>query len=510
MNTLFFPFSICARARLCEAVPFPRSIAESSSRHSFLCLILASIVFSIACGGGQSPIIIQNGPTVQPVVTTGDQTKLLQAQPTLEFSSGGQSSSLVITVDDTTTYQPIDGVGASLTDSSAWVIWNKLDAAQQTALMQSLFSPTSGIGISFLRQPMGASDFSASGNYSYDDVPAGQTDPNLANFTISHDSAYMVPLLQQAIAVNPAIKVVGVPWSPPAWMKTTGTMNGGNMITSYFPSLAQYFVMYVQAYQQQGIPIYALAVQNEPLNSNSNYPTEYLAASDESDFIANDLGPALASAGLGSVKLFGYDHNWDNPSYAELVLASPAANFVAGSAFHCYAGDVSAQAQVKAAYPAKDIWFTECSGTVGSSFAGDLVWNSEHLLIGATRNWARSISLWNVALDQNSGPTNGGCLHCRGVVTINDSTTPATIANNVEYYVLGHLGKFVVSGAKRIASNTFASGSIEDVAFQNPDGSIALFVLNSGSGSAEFTVSWKGRTFNYTLPGQAVATFTWK
>ena len=480
------------------------------SRPFFGCLIFAAVIWGVACNGGQSPPPISNGPIVQPVVTTGDQAKLLQSQPTVQFSSGGQTASLVITVDQTTTYQTIDGFGASLTDSAAWVIWNKLNSSQQAALMQSLFSPTSGIGISFLRQPMGASDFSANGNYSYDDVPAGQTDPNLSNFTISHDNAYLVPLLKQAIAVNPAVKVMGVPWSPPAWMKTTGTMNGGNMITSYFPNLAQYFVKYVQEYQQQGVPMYALAVQNEPLYSNSNYPTESLAASDESDFIANHLGPAMATAGLGGVKLLAYDHNWDNPGYPETVLASSAASYVAGTAFHCYAGDVGAQSRVKTAYPSKDIWFTECSGTVGSSFAGDLVWNAENLLIGATRNWASSVSLWNIALDQNSGPTNGGCLQCRGVVTIDDSTTPATITNNVEYYVLGHLGKFVVPGAKRIASNTFAAGSIEDVAFQNPDASIALLVLNSGSSAKQFTVSWKGQTFNYTLPGQAVATFTWK
>jgi glucosylceramidase len=477
---------------------------------AILCLTLAVLGFELACGGGQEPPPVQNGPTVQPVVTTGDQTKLLQPQSTVRFSSGGQATSLVINVDESTTYQTIDGFGASLTDSSAWLIWNKLDSSQQAALMQSLFSRTSGIGISFLRQPMGASDFSSIGNYSYDDMPAGQTDPNLVNFSVAHDTTYIIPLLQQSMAVNPAIKVIGVPWSPPAWMKTTGTMNGGNMITLYFPSLAQYFVQYVQAYQLQGIPIYALAVQNEPLYSTTGYPTEYLPASDEADFIANHLGPALAGAGLGSVKVLAYDHNWDNPGYPESVLASPAANYVAGTAFHCYAGDVSAQSQVKAAYPSKDVWFTECSGTVGSNFAGDLVWNAENLLIGATRNWARSVSLWNIALDQNSGPTNGGCLECRGVVTIDHSTTPATITNNVEYYVLGHLGKFVVPGAKRIASNTFASGSIEDVAFQNPDGSIALLVLNSGSASSQFTVSWQGQTFNYTLPGQALATFVWK
>lgn len=482
----------------------------SFCRVLILCLVLLALGLNLGCGGGQTPPPIQNGSTVQPVVTTGDESKLLQAQPTVQFSSGGTATSFAITVDDTTTYQQMDGFGASLTDSSAWLIWNKLDSSQQASLTQSLFSPSSGIGISFLRQPMGASDFSSMGNYSYDDMPLGQTDLSLANFSIAHDTAYIIPLLKQAIAVNPSIQVMGVPWSPPAWMKTSGTMNGGNMDTSYFPSLAQYFVDYLQAYQQQGVSIYALAVQNEPLNSNSNYPTEYLSASDEADFIANNLGPALAAGGFGSVKLLAYDHNWDNTSYAGAVLSSPAANYVAGTAFHCYAGDVSAQSQVKTAYPTKDIWFTECSGTAGSNFAGDLAWNAEHVLIGATRNWARSVSLWNIALDQNSGPTNGGCMSCRGVVTIDDSTTPATITNNVEYYVLGHLGRFVVPGAHRIASNTFGAGSIEDVAFQNPDGSIALLVLNASSASSQFSVRWRGDTFNYTLPAGGVATFTWK
>ncbi|MCU1269901.1 MAG: Glucan endo,6-beta-glucosidase [Acidobacteriaceae bacterium] len=435
---------------------------------------------------------------------------LLQAQPSVAFVKGGSSSGPVVTVDPTTQYQQMDGFGGSLTDSSAWLIWNKLSTSQQATLMQQLFSPSSGIGISFLRQPMGATDFSASGNYSYDDMPSGQTDPTLTNFSVTHDTAYIIPLLKQALSINPNIKVVALPWSPPAWMKSTGTMNGGNMNTAYFPSLAQYFVDFVQAYGQQGIPIYAVSVQNEPLYSTTGYPSEYLAASDESTFIANNLGPALSTAGLGNVKIFGYDHNWDNPAYPESVLGSSAAQYLAGSSFHCYAGDPSAQSTVKAAFPAKDIWFTECSGITSSTFAGDLVWNAEHLLIGATRNWARSVSLWNLALDQNSGPRNGTCANCRGVVTIDDSVSPASVTFNVEYYILGHLGKFVLPGAHRIDSNTFGAGSIEDVAFQNPDGSIVLLVLNSASGAETFTVSFKGQSFNYTLPIGALATFNWK
>ena len=476
-----------------------------------LVLVCTACVFLSGCPGStETTQKMSGGPSVQVVETTGDRTMLLQAQPNVSFATDGSFSGLVITVDSTTQYQQMDGVGGSLTDSSAWLIWNKFSASQQTALMQQLFSPSAGIGISFLRQPMGASDFSASGNYSYDDMPPGQTDVNLANFSVSHDTAYIIPLVKQALSINANMKVVALPWSPPAWMKTTGTMNGGNMNTDYFPSLAQYFVDFTQAYQQQGIPIYALSVQNEPLYSTTGYPSEYLAANDESTFIASDLGPALNTAGLGSVKIFGYEHNWDNTDYPESVLGSSAAQYLVGTSFHCYAGDPSAQSTVRTAFPTKDIWFTECSGITSSSFPGDLVWNAEHLLIGATRNWARSVSLWNLALDQNSGPKNGTCSNCRGVVTIDDSVSPATVTPNVEYYVLGHLGKFVVPGAHRIDSNTFGAGSIEDVAFQNPDGSIVLLVLNSASSAGAFAVSFKGQSFNYNLPAGAVATFSWK
>ena len=476
-----------------------------------LLFICTPVLVMTGCPGSSAPTQTSTpGPSVQIVETTGDQTMLLQSQPSVMFATGGGSSGLVVTVDSTIQYQQMDGVGGSLTDSSAWLIWNKLSTSQQTTLMQQFFSPSSGIGMSFLRQPMGASDFSASGNYSYDDMPLGHTDPDLANFSVAHDAAYIIPLIKQAIAINPKTKVVALPWSPPAWMKTTGTMSGGGMNTAYFPSLAQYFVDFIQAYQQQGVPIYALSVQNEPLYSTTGYPSESLAASDESTFIASNLGPALSTAGLGSVKIFAYEHNWDNTTYAETVLGSSATQYVAGSSFHCYAGDPSAQSTVETAFPAKDIWFTECSGITSSTFAGDLVWNAEHLLIGATRNWARSVSLWNLALDQNSGPKNGTCANCRGVVTIDDSVSPASVTFNVEYYILGHMGKAVMPGAHRIDSNTFGAGSIEDVAFQNPDGSIALLVLNSASTAGTFAVRFDGQSFDYTLPAGAVATFSWK
>jgi len=364
--------------------------------------------------------------------------------------------------------------------------------------------------LSFLRQPMGATDFSASGSYSYDDMPSGQIDPSLNNFSIAHDNTYILPLLQQAVAINPALKVVGLPWSPPAWMKTSATMSGGSINPQYYPSLAQYFVKFVHAYKQAGIPIYALSVQNEPLYSSSAYPTTDFSSQQEAQFIANFLAPALTRANLADVKLLGYEHNWENTDYSKSLLASTAVPFLAGNSFHCYAGDPSAQSVVKDAAPAKDIWFTECSGITSSHFRDDLVWNADHLLIGATRNWARSVLLWNLALDQNSGPRIGSCENCRGVVTIDDSVHPSKVTLNVEYYVLGHISKFVFPGAHRIDSNTFGSGNIEDVAFQNPDGSIVVLVLNSGASLNSFTIKFQGNTFEYSLSPGALATFLWK
>ena len=490
-----------------------RGYNHAMSRAIHAALVGAACGALAACGGSggstSPPPFTATGPSVQVTETTGNQSMLLSARAPVSFGTGGSAAAQVISVDGSIQYQVLDGLGASLTDSSAWVIQNDLDAAQRAALLQDLFGPSPGIALGVLRQPMGASDFAVNGNYSYDDVTPGLADPTLAAFSIAHDEAYIIPLLQQALAINPSLKVFAVPWSAPGWMKTSGTMNGGGLNTQYLPQLAQYFLLFLQAYQQDGIDLYAIAMQNEPLNSTSAYPSASVPASIEADFIANDLGPTLAGAGFDSVKILGYDHNWDNTAYAESLLASAAAPYLAGTAFHCYAGDVGAQSTVHDAYPDKDIWFTECSGTVGSDFAGDLVWNAENLLIGATRNWARSVSLWNLALDQDSGPTNGGCMSCRGVVTIDTRTNPATVTRNVEYYVLGQLARFAKAGAQRIDSNTFGSSAIEDVAFQNPDASIVLLVLNPTQATQDFSVAWHNTRFDTSLPAQSLATYVW-
>lgn len=450
--------------------------------------------------------------TVTVYQTNADESLLLAQQASVSFG-GTASGSTTITIDPGVTYQQMDGFGASWNDSSAYVVYEKLTPTQQNAVIESLFSKTNGIGLSFLRQPMGANDMSAQGNFSYDDMPAGQTDVNLANFSIAKDMAYTVPVIKESLAVNPNLKVYMLPWSPPGWMKTSGSMIGGSFITTYYSSLANYFVKTIQAYQAQGIPIYAVSPQNEPEYTAAGYPSMSVPASQEATFIGSYLGPALASNNL-STKIFAYDHNWSDPSYPETVLSdSTAGPYIAGTAWHCYGGSVTAQSVLAAAFPDKGNWQTECTGQAGGTFGPDMAWTMENQIIGATRNWARSVVDFNLATDQNLGPQNGGCNVCIGFVTVNDSVSPATVTYNETYYFWGHASKFVSPGAYRIESNSAAadSGGIEDVAFQNPGGSIALIVFNDGSSSASFNIDWapNSENFTYTLPAGAVATFSW-
>jgi glucosylceramidase len=448
-----------------------------------------------------------SGPAVSVWETTANQSQLLAPQAGATFNSGSGSASQTITVNPSTTYQSMTGFGASFTDSSAWLVAN---SPLRNQIMTKLFDPANGIGLDFLRQPIGASDFSRS-LFSYDDMPAGQTDPTLANFSVAHDNAYILPVLQQALSTNPNLTIMATPWSPPGWMKTSGSMIGGTLNSGAdYQAFASYLTKFVQAYDAAGVPISLITPQNEPEFSPSNYPGSTLTASQEVTLI-DDLGPDLQKAGL-STKIIAYDHNWNDTTFPETVLGdSTAGQYTAGVAWHCYAGDPSAQTTVHNAYPGKGTYFTECSGTQSANpantFADSLDWQTENLIIGATRNWAKTVATWNMALDPSGGPSMN-CTTCTGVVTVNNSAGTATY--NAEYYVLGQASKFVKPGAVRIDSNTFGSGNLEDVAFQNPDGSDALVALNADTSSAHtFNVNENGQYFTYTLPAGAVATFTW-
>jgi glucosylceramidase len=437
----------------------------------------------------------------------------LAKQPSVTWKTGpvpSGSSGSTITVDTTRKYQPMTGFGASFTDSSAWLVGTRLDPTQRDALMRDLFSRRDGIGLNVLRQPMGASDFTVSGNYSYDDLPAGQTDPELAHFTVDHDRAYTIPLLKQARRLNPQLAVMATPWSPPGWMKTSDSMVTGRLKPDAYQPYADYFVKFLKAYAAAGVPVRHVTPQNEPLYEPSTYPGMYLPADQQKTFIAHYLAPTLRKQGL-STGILGYDHNWDVTSYPESLYADQAtARNVTGTAWHCYAGDVVSQTVVHNDYPNKPAFQTECSGgnwegDERGAFAGAM-----DNVINGPRNWAQSIVRWNIALDADGGPRNNGCQGCRPVVTVSQNADGTwSYTPTADYWGLAQASKFVQPGARRVASNTFGKGSLEDVAFTNPDGSTALVTFNSSSTARTFNVGWGDRHFTYTLAAGAAATFTW-
>lgn len=438
--------------------------------------------------------------------TTPDLKQALTRERSLAFASSPAAQS-VITVDDSRRFQAMDGFGAAMTDSSAWLLEKQLTASQRNQVMRSLFDPHHGIGVSFVRVPLGASDLSLN-HYSYDDMPKGERDPNLQHFSIAHDRAYILPALRQALKLNPAISVMVTPWSPPGWMKTKDSMIGGQLKPEDSSVFASYLAKSVTAYEQAGIPVKYLSLQNEPLYETKDYPGTLMLADQERDLIAKYVGPALKKASPQTT-ILAYDHNWDHPEYPETILADPeAAQYVAGSAFHCYGGNVSAQTPVHDKYPNKGLWMTECSG--GTWQKGNLLAITEKLIIESTRNWAKSVVLWGFVLDNKNGPNSGGCATCRGFVTVNRSVDPHTVTYTPDYYAIGQASKFVHPKAVRIASNDLTSSGIETAAFQNPDGSIALLVLNNADAPADFQVSWRGKSFKTSLSAGSVSTYVWR
>ncbi len=475
------------------------TLAAATSGFVCLTLLLSPSVHS------QQKAASKSGPQIQVVESSDDAREVLLEKPPLQFTAA-QEPYLTIRVDDSIKYQQMDGFGASLTEASAWLLTHKLTDAQRADVLNLLFSPSQGIGLSILRQPMGASDFSLS-LYSYDSVPYGEKDSELKHFSIEYDRAEIIPLLKAARALNPDLKIIASPWSAPGWMKTSGSMIGGSLLPEAYAPLANYFVRFVQAYEAEGIPIYAISIQNEPLNIPKDYAGMGMSAAEQTIFLRDNLGPAFQKSHL-KTKIMIFDHNWDLMEFPATVLSDQkASSFAAGTATHCYGGNPEAQGALHDHFPALDIWMTECSG--GEWQKGRLLEQGTRLIISNTRNWARSVVLWNLALNQKHEPHLGGCTNCRGVVTVDDATQPAQVLPNVDFTALAHASKYVVPGAWRIDSNSFGEGKLEDVAFKNPDGSIVLLVLNSAAGQLEFNIAWQGQYAGYSLPAGSVVTFKW-
>lgn len=456
----------------------------------------------------------QPDPAVKVLVTSNDQTKLLTQDPTLTWTSGVTDNPTIIQVDEATTFQTMTGFGAAMTESAAKVI-SDLPANTRDTLMADLFDPTNGAGFSFVRVPMGASDFALS-DYTYADTQ-GPVGDLLANFSVARDDTYVVPRLQQALALNPAITIIATPWSPPAWMRSGGTLKGttgGTLQSSYFATYADYFVRFVQAYAARGIPVHYVSVQNEPAFAPS-YIGMTMSAADQITFIRDYLAPAFTTAGL-STQILAWDHNWDDDSgtagnqltYPQTVLGdSGAYNAVAGTAWHGYVGTVAAMTSFHNLYPSKDMFFTEITEFGTASFSSDMRWNARNITIGSPLNWSKSAATWNLALDQNFGPTNGGATNLRGVVQVD--TVAGTYAKQPAFYSLAQASKYITPGSVRIdrySSNPYSI--IHTTAYKRPDGGIVIHALNDGATPQPLTLKWGTRELNTTL-ATGITTYLW-
>jgi glucosylceramidase len=435
-------------------------------------------------------------------------TRGLQQQAPTAFRAGTGSGGVVVAVDENTRYQQFTGGGASFTDTAAWLLNSSgaLTAATRDTVMRKLFDPAAGIGLSFLRNPMGGSDLARYG-YTYDDVPAGQTDPGLSRFSLAHDLADVLPLTRQARQLNPGLTVMASPWTAPAWMKDSGSLNGGWLKAEYYGAYARYFAKYLQGWRDQGVPVDYVTVQNEP-TCCSGYPSMSWNGSGLNYFTKVNLLPALHAAGLPT-KVLALDWNWDTwAGYGAPVVDDAAIrndpNF-GGIAWHGYGGDVAQQTAVHDRYPSVDAFDTEHSG---GTWIADQQREDMRNIIDYTRNWGRSVTKWSLAVDQGMGPHNGGCGTCTGLVTVhNGDSRSGQVDYTVEYYTMGHLTKFVQPGAYRIAST--ASGTVPNVAWRNPDGSKALIAWNDSGAAQTLRVTWGGRNLTYPLPARTSATFTW-
>ena len=464
-------------------------------------------VFRIACKSASwivtiltlQGLLIRSGQAETPVhwwVSSSDMSQKLSPQPPLNFAAGPSDAKTTIHVDPSRTFQSILGLGSSLEHSTCYNI-SRLPSDQQEKVMESLVDAEMGIGMSLMRVCIGTPDFTSSGWYSYDDRPLSEADPELKHFSIDKDKPYVLPMLKLALQKNPHLVFFASPWSPPGWMKTSRELCGGRIDLKHFPSLARYFVRFIEAYEAEGIKIYAITPQNEPGYSPSSYPTCGWTAGQQRDFIRDYLGPEFQARGI-STKIWCYDHNFNNLRFPTTILGDPgAARYVDGTAFHHYEGKPSAMTTLSDRFPDKHVYFTEGS-VFGMKGAAQIV---EFL-----RNGARSYNAWVTIIDHKGQP-NPGPHDCSPTCVVLNSSN-LTLDYRFDYYMYGQFMKFIRPGAVRVHSDE-PSGSLPNCAVRNPDGSIVLVVVNRKAQPSVLDIEWNNTHLTSEIRGNSVATYRW-
>ena len=436
-------------------------------------------------------------------VTRGDQSSLFVPQKPIPFLSSVSNELPIIEVDKQIQYQEIEGFGYTLTGGSAWLI-QKMNPKLKRLLLDDLFLCTdSNKCISYIRLSMGASDLDAE-VFSYNDLGSGSEDLTLSKFSLAKDTLALIPILKEILNRNPEIKIITTPWSPPLWMKSNKSAIGGKLLPKYYKVYALYFVKYILEMQKHGITINAVTVQNEPEHGGNN-PSMNMEANEQNEFIKNHLGPAFKEAGL-KVKIVLWDHNCDHPEYPISILNDPETNpYIYGSAFHLYAGEVSALSKVHDLFPSKKLYLTEQWTGAKGDFAGDLFWHMKNVIIGSLLNWSSVAMQWNLANDPNFEPhTAGGCTECKGALTIDGDR----YQKNVSYYIIAHASAHIPVGSIRIKSNKI--DKIHSVVLLRPDLKKVMIAVNEEKQPKRFNLMDDGRTTVLTIPSESVITYVWK
>ncbi|HEX2975222.1 MAG TPA: glycoside hydrolase family 30 beta sandwich domain-containing protein [Bacteroidales bacterium] len=487
----------------------------------FLLLFLAGLVFSLSAQ--------ENPREIEAWITKSDRSMLFQKSSEKIPFSAQKRRGLPVVIDDSHIMQSVDGFGFALTGGSAELMMRMSPEARRNLIRELFARDEANIGVSYLRISIGSSDLN-SFVFSYDDLKEGETDFDLKKFDLGQDKKDVIPVLKEILAVNPGVKILASPWSPPVWMKTSGKVKAGSLKPECYDVYSRYFVKYIQEMGKAGIKIDAITMQNEPLNAN-NTPSMRMSSAEQTEFLKKHLGPALQKAGL-TTKVVLFDHNLDRPDYPLSILSDPdAAKYADGSGFHHYGGDFSAMTILHDTYPDKNLYFTEqmVVEKPGSTTI-DIASQVKRLILGATRNWSKNVLLWNIAADPNNDPhtNDGGCSMCQGAVTLDGDK----VGRNIAYYVVAHASKFVTPGSVRISSTQPGDISISmtndeersevmriaqvknntilpNVAFSTPEGKIVLIVANDSGNISSFRVQHNGLSATLRLDPGSVGTYVW-
>lgn len=456
---------------------------------------VAFVILLVATAGAVSPAGAADGGHVRVVVSTADGSRQLAAEPDLPIEAAREVTEPVVRIDTAARGQAILGLGASFDHASCENL-ARLSPERRREVVEKLFHPTRGLGMNLMRVCIGTSDFTGVPYYTYDDMPAGATDPDLTAFSIAADREHVIPAIRAAREMNPDLVLYASPWSPPAWMKKPERLGGGSVEPKWYPAYAKYLLAFLRAYEAEGLPIHALTVQNEPHMTHRGYPTTAWTAEAQRDFIRDHLGPLFEREGVKTL-IWCWDHNWNEPEFPRTILADPAAaRFVDGTAFHHYEGNIAAQRKLHEEFPAKHLYFTE-----GSTFgiAGAVT------IVEILRNWSRSYNFWVFLLDEHRRPNRGPHSASATCLEVLDD---GSVRTNFDYFMYGQFMRHIPRGAVRVES-TMPAGGPANVAFRDANGGLVHVAVNPRRQPLTFHVVCDGGMITADLPAGSVATYLW-